>query len=65
MDYEEMNKVLQNLKGMFLLTINDSPSIRKIFKGFILKPIFVKSHSNTTIGGKDRKELFIMNYSLQ
>ena len=65
MDYEEMNKVLQNLKGMFLLTINDSPNIRKIFKGFILKPVFVESHSKFLIGGKDRKKLFIMNYSLQ
>ena len=65
MDYEEMNKVLQNLKGMFLLTINDSPNIRKIFKGFILKPVFVKSHSKSSIGFKDRNELFIMNYSLQ
>jgi DNA adenine methylase len=65
MDYEDMNKVLQNLKGMFLLTINDSPNIRKIFKGFILKPVFVKSHSKSSIGFKDRNELFIMNYSLR
>jgi len=31
-DYEEMADLLKKIKGKFLVTINDSPEIRKIFK---------------------------------
>ena len=60
-DYNELFFLLQNLKGKFLLTINDSLNIRKIFKNFIIKKITVKSFWQ---GKKDRKELLIMNYYL-
>jgi len=63
-DYEEMADVLNKIKGKFLLTINDSPNIRKIFKDFVIKPILVKGYGYEGIGKKDRKELFIMNYKL-
>lgn len=62
-DYEEMNKVLKSLKGKFLLTINDSPLIRKIFSSFIIKKIVARGAGNEGIGYEDRKELIIMNYS--
>jgi len=58
-DYNELFFLLQNLKGKFLLTINDSLNIRKIFKNFIIKKIKVKSFWQEKI---DRKELLIMNY---
>jgi DNA adenine methylase len=62
-DFIELNEVLRNLKGKFLLSINDSKNIRTIFKGFKIRPFLVKSSgSNTNIGEKDRKELFISNY---
>jgi DNA adenine methylase len=56
-----MNKLLKSLKGKFLLTINDSPTIRAFFKGFKMKPVTVKA-KGIGIGHKDRKELFITNY---
>jgi DNA adenine methylase len=61
MDYHELSFLLQNIKGKFLLTINDSPNIRKIFKPFKIKKINVQSTWRSE-KSKIRKELFIMNY---
>ena len=33
-DYTELENILSNLKGYFILSINDSPNIRKIFKAY-------------------------------
>ena len=62
-----MNNILINMKGKFLLTINDSETIRNIFSHFyIVDEIHVKGqgHGNSHLGGLYRKELFIMNYIL-
>lgn len=56
---------VRSLKGKFLLTINNSPAIRKLFKGLKLYPYVVKGHhSKSAIGKEDRKELLITNYDL-
>lgn len=64
-DYEEMNNILSNIKGKFLLTINASPEIRRIFNNFNIKKIKVKgqasSRKNVDIG-YDRYEFIITNY---
>jgi len=60
-DYEEMKELLSTIKGKFMLTINDSPEIRRVFNQFNIKPIIVKGTPGI-IGGVDRKELIIMNY---
>jgi DNA adenine methylase len=62
MDYHELSFLLQNIKGKFLLTINDSPNIRKIFKPFKIKKINVRGSPWGSEKTKIRKELFIMNY---
>lgn len=64
-NYVEMSELLQKLKGNFLLTLNDSPEIRKIFSVFNMIPIKVKSrsHGNGTFK-KIRNELFITNYKI-
>lgn len=61
MDYDELSYILQNIRGKFLLTINDSPNIQKIFKQFKIKKINVQSTWRSE-KAKTRKELFIMNY---
>lgn len=64
-DYEEMNTLLKNIKGKFMLTINDSAYIRKTFKGFHFKGITLKRKEEGRregAGKKDRKELIITNY---
>jgi len=63
-DYEHLHEVLKNIKGDFLITINDSPYIRDLFKDFRIKSIDVMSgwrHKGTN----KRKELFIMNYKFR
>tara|TARA_R110002051_G_scaffold325323_3_gene427100 strand:+ start:535 stop:1275 length:741 start_codon:yes stop_codon:yes gene_type:complete len=63
LDYEELNDMLKKIKGKFLLTINDSPKMRSIFRGWKLKKIQVVSntHGNSYLG-KDRNELLVSNY---
>lgn len=62
-DYKELKDVLDNFKGKFLLSINDSQNIRKLFKKYNISTIktkyfnpFLDGHSNTT------NELIIRNY---
>lgn len=67
MDYEEMARFLRNVKGKFLLSINDSPNIRNIFKEFNIKKITVDGAANKgsllkTVGVKQRAEVLITNY---
>jgi DNA adenine methylase len=62
-DFEEMRKVLDKVKGKWLMSINDSPNIRRIFKGYFYKAFVVKAKNKVgSIGSKDRKELLISNY---
>jgi DNA adenine methylase len=62
-NYENLCDLLKSIKGKFLLTINDSPLIRKIFKDFIIIKKNIKSQGwRTDNRHQVRKELFIMNY---
>jgi DNA adenine methylase len=63
-DYEEMAKILKNIKGKFLLTLNDSPYIRQVFKDFNIRGLTVRSQGlrDNTGNLKIRKEVFIKNY---
>jgi DNA adenine methylase len=63
-DFERFAKIMKSIKGKFLITINDSPYIRKLFKGCYIKEILVKNgwfNSNSS-QAEFRKELFITNY---
>ena len=60
-DYLKMAEILDGVKGKFLLTINDLPEMREVFKGFSLKEVSLKysvSSKNPTEG----KELIFTNY---
>jgi DNA adenine methylase len=63
-DYDEMVDLLSNIKGKFLLTINSSPEIKRIFKNFRIKNIKVKGQGpkGSDIGEGIRNELIITNY---
>lgn len=65
-DFEAFADWVRQLKGKFLVTINDSPYIRKTFKGLKqYRYVVVGHHSETSgIGAKDRPELLITNYDL-
>jgi len=54
---------LRNIKGKFLLTINDHPEVRKWYEGFAMKEIEVTySVSRSAEARKGYKELIITNY---
>lgn len=57
-DYDILFNTLDNLKGMFLLTINDLPEFRKQYKNYRIKKVVALNKVDFTA----RKELFIMNY---
>lgn len=62
-DHVDLNKNLKNIKGKFLLTVNDCEEIRKLYKGFnIIETSVFYTVSNSQKGNRDFKELIIMNY---
>lgn len=61
-DFTKLANILANIQGKFLLSINDRPEIRELFKQFIIEPVTVtySSSGQKTLG----KELLIRNYDL-
>ena len=67
-DFDRLKNVLHGIQGKFLMTINNSPHIRKLFKEFHQKKFVAKTSliqskkflSNPYV----RTELFISNYTL-
>jgi DNA adenine methylase len=61
-DFQKLRDILSGIKGKFILSINDTPEIRKLYKGFKFE-VVATSYS---AGGADKKkkvnELLIMNY---
>ncbi|MCP4110048.1 MAG: DNA adenine methylase, partial [Desulfobacteraceae bacterium] len=60
-EFEEMASILKRCKGQFILSINDVPGIRKVFKEFNIKPVkltYTAPAGKGTVG----KELLITNF---
>lgn len=62
-DYEELAGLLTQLKGRFLLSLNDRPEVREIFKNFKIHGLEF-AYSSQRKAGKVYKEVLITNYSL-
>jgi len=60
---EELRDTLNTVKGKWLLSINDSPNIRNLYKGFFFKAFIVPGRRGKAVGKLDRKELLIANYN--
>ena len=60
-DYKEMAQILANIKGKFILSINDRPEIREIFRGFKLKAVRLK-YSVAKEKMTEAKELLVSNF---
>jgi len=61
-DFVKIGNILTSIKGKFLLSINDVPEIRELFKGY-----YIESELTTYLGARaDKKkkvrELLISNY---
>ena len=62
-NYEELRDNVDKIKGLFMITLNDSPYIRKVFKGYKIKGVkLFNPYSTTNKTDKVRKEVIIMNY---
>ena len=61
---QDMADLLKNIKGRFLLSINDSPNVRNIFKNFNVIALNVRGlgGEKRLIGATIRNELLIKNY---
>lgn len=61
-EYHKIAEAMRTMKGSSILTINDHPEMRKIFKGFSMDTVDI----NYTIGGggkgKNRRELIYKNW---
>lgn len=62
-DYVELAGRLKKLKGKFLLSLNDTPEIRRIFRDFKIKSLEM-TYSSQRKPGKKYQELLIANYPL-
>lgn len=58
-DFERLGDCLRNLKGKFLMTINDSLEMRFLFKDYNIEGFEISKYS---FSGKRGSELFISNY---
>lgn len=61
-DYVKMASILKKIKGKFILSINGSPNINKVFKDFKIIQIDKKSYASISVGSLPRIELLIMNF---
>lgn len=60
-EFLELSKRLRELRGKFILSINDVPPVRRIFSGFYVREIQIAYTAQRT-AGKRFRELLIANY---
>ena len=67
-DHERLRDTLQNIKGRFLLSYDDSPKVRELYKDFYMIPVERQNGINNRQGNnrekKVFKELLIANYDI-
>jgi DNA adenine methylase len=60
-DFTELSERLERLKGKFVLSLNDVPEVRQIFRAFHIRQIELAYTAQQT-AGKRFRELLITNY---
>lgn len=66
-DFIQLRNTLKDIKGKFILSLNDTPEVREIFKDFIIESISTKyslgnSKVSQTTRNVERKEVLIYNF---
>jgi DNA adenine methylase len=62
-DFIKFERRLRELKGKFILTLNDEPEVRALFSRFTIKPVQL-AYSAQQENGKKFNELLITNFPL-
>lgn len=62
---EEVFNALENLQGKFLLSYNDSPHVREVFKKYNIQTITTLYSPNKNTKYKPKQELVITNYTVE
>ena len=60
-DFEKLAERLKNLQGKFILSLNDVPEVRKIFRPFKIKSIQL-AYTAQKVAGRRFKEVLITNF---
>ena len=63
-DFARMASLLAEIKGRFLMSLNDVPEIRQTFGAFHLTEVSTSYSINRTVGHQPRAELLISNFRL-
>ena len=64
-DYNELEKIVRKLKGYVVISLNDSPTIRNIFKDYNIVKIDEKGYSRRINQNfTERTDILIMNYNV-
>lgn len=61
-DHERLQKCLRDLKGKFILSYNDCPQIRELYKGFAIIEVERLDNLVNKIESRKYKELIIKNF---
>lgn len=61
-DFDVLAERLAHIKGKFLLSINDTPAVRKIFGRFKWREVSTRYSLGNADKSKARRELLVMNY---
>lgn len=60
--YEAMAQMLRSIKGKAILSLNDHPDMRKVFKGLAMETTSIKYTVGGNGRGQNRQELIIKNW---
>jgi DNA adenine methylase len=65
-EHKQLSRQLRSMKGKFLLSINDHPDIRTLYKGLMIRPVNVRYTVSRDKSDEAtcRKELLITNFPL-
>ena len=63
-DFARMRDLLRTIKGKFILSINDTPETRSLFKGFYIDRV-ATIYSSPKVQKKRVTELLISNYKFK
>jgi site-specific DNA-adenine methylase len=61
-DFQKLRDILSGIKGKFIMSINDTPEIRKLYKGFHTEVVATTYSAGGANKKKSVNELLIMNY---